>query len=400
MTQAKTLDARLSASSVVAQTDSNVALASVTSEWQQLKGPQVAGEEGLIDAMTSSGQSGAIKELTRRYFDRPNQIRFAIVSLFASDEMPPNGGYYTARWNFPKTTEGTAAYMAAVEELLGLALADQELMAGQSGSYGGYEFENPKIAYTAAYALSQCFPKRYSFPKAISWFDAESNLARSLNVWRQGRGLAALPLPTRPYLPKIKPEILDPLLTNLLKATTKQGSDGSARAIRDLGLPALSGVLSRQTFVKNAALDKLAIDMSNTIRSVDIQGDPQSKLWLSRVRQLVGQTMNPDVLRKEIDLLVKSWPKEAKSLVIRAERDQFAAGFSVEVLSRPRSNGGYDGMWSFARYVSVDGSNYYNSIGGGSEFQDENFGKALSKALKSKPNQMVSLFISLGKSPD
>jgi hypothetical protein len=196
-------------------------------------------------------------------------------------------------------------------------------------------FTNPVIEDYALYALAKRFPKKYTYERLPSFWEAERSRTMAINLWRKEQGQKRLPLPGPRVVKAVPAKILDPLLGQLIRAKKESDRSAVAGRIAAKGLGALPGISRRLKSISkgdpaHGVLDSLARSLACCVVKVESIGPDNREIesWLS---PLVGRSLTSDALLGIAKNVVGRWPKGARGVEIRAIRDNDGGGVIVVV---------------------------------------------------------------------
>jgi hypothetical protein len=143
------------------------------------------GGDSLVRFLASSVDEGLIRELTRDFSQRPNDVKREIMSQLADACGTQN------TWNQKKPAPPEVKEL--LESLLASWLADDRESWGLS--YIGCS--DPSIGDDAARHLASLFPEKYKFNLKASLADRTAARLECQNCWRRSQGLPPMEVHTR-----------------------------------------------------------------------------------------------------------------------------------------------------------------------------------------------------------
>lgn len=343
----------------------------------------------LIEILAATGRARAINAIAADYPKLGVDCRWDLITEFLSGpEIDPTYG-----WSLPTTPAQKAEFMKALEAVLVLGLGDTEVNVGAGGSYGDYEYSDPRICDGAVRSIAECFPKKYRYRATKTGLQANSLRLTMLNIWRKENGLSPLALPQYPKIGLVTLSKVDALLNQAETAKSDVSRKAAISSIRRLGLGALPRLADRSAKTRDLHLRQLAATMANQVSQVEVSNKATLNAPLvARLKRLKGEVLSARLISRELSWFAKNWPKSLGKLSLTAERDDTITGVRLEVtLLAPTSARRAADMWSTTISVDVNQDNYYYSSGGGDSIVTGEFELGLQKALKSGPREIIKL---------
>ena len=197
MKEAKTLRTRIAAARQLSNHGDSSALAAIISEWQRFttdsnSSPGGDGLDALVDFLIASGDAGAMNALSKDWDRRGINERFEVVKNLG--ERLETDKLETMRWGLASKPPDAAA-MDVAESLLAHALEDTSVRTGTSGSYGDYQYSNPRICDFALWSMHRLFPDRYAFSPVAEIEQRDNERISAANAWRRNHHQPELPMP-------------------------------------------------------------------------------------------------------------------------------------------------------------------------------------------------------------
>ncbi|MDJ0976278.1 MAG: hypothetical protein QNJ98_17590 [Planctomycetota bacterium] len=365
----------------------------------------------LIAFLVGCGEPTAIEALDKGLDRHPLRRRYGIVSGLTSGgpSMMMATGPAAAAGGTGGDADGPPKWRAAVEALLVGRLLDLERMEGMSGSWNGVNFSDPRIADIAAYALSQRFPKRYTFDLGATQTIRDRQRIMALNVWRRANGQDTVPLPKRRRVARTPAAELEPLLKAASGAEGEAQADATAR-LEALGLAALPGLLAHANALdekhpRRAPLVELASRLGAHVAVLRVEGpEPAKDSALARAidalkdRPLDGKHVTAVLLEA-----AKALPEGSRAVRFEARREPDLTGIVVRIAfepGKPRSHHNGPG-WEHGTRIHVGrraitgshGSSNFTYLQGADAWKET--GEQVDEAVAMPPDRSLVVRVSL-----
>jgi len=287
------------------------------------------------------------------------------------------------------------AYDRKVEEILGDLLEDQSEDAGITTSLEGLQARSPLISTLASHRLASLWPLKYKFHASYSTRETERNRELNLNIWRQSRGMALIPLSSGPAIPKVSMSVLKPGFDRV--ALGRGGED----EVVEFGLGSLAPLLSYAKHLgaqRRTLVEPVSVKLANIVREVHLRNfPPGSEAIAERLKALQGKSLTAEVYVSLLSEVVNSW-HAVGGAAFRVERDADGTGIVVFAdLGVHANNRGT--TFAIEEFVDVGEEEVMMGgfDGGGSAFpkldEDKRFVTAIRKAFSAAPLKAVNLSV-------
>lgn len=427
MMSAPELESRVSAGSLLPDDKQAVAVKTMIAEWQKLDEGKKAdptdvqtlmngdadGVEALIEFLATRNDEQPVMVLHDRFGNHSAKVRLCIVSTFAkrsgsmSLTMSGSGPGLSVPDQPPETS---AVVSSAIESLLIHAMGDTEKREGLSGSWGSYQFSNPRICDMAGHVLAGIFPDKFTFDGNGLLDQREQQRIAAINIWRKRHGQRPLPAYQPWRIEPLPKATTQPILKQIIAAKNDADRAGPVRSLEELGvgsLPAIDAAINELTadHPANGMLRKLALQLANTVTKINLFADGVTvdEEFSKRISAFDNQQLQPEQLAELLAAVGSRQPGGSSGIKINVLRQCAETGIVLNVTftTEPTPRGGSQQMWDTSTTAVVDGKNTASSSGG---FSVESAKKAASyagftriieTALTSTPDQVFDLNYSM-----
>jgi hypothetical protein len=349
------------------------------------------GTDELTRFLAHCDRPEAIKALGKDLHKRPIGVRREVVS-----EVVSAAGL--------KEKPAPLAVVAARDELLVRALADEEQCWGLSMSWsGGASAHDPRLCDLVARELSELWKQPAGFDISAPVRVRDRQRVELQNTWRKKQGLPPLPMPTVKTIKRMPDKDVMPKLLALLSSADDAEREKAQRAIELLGLPALPAAKEMLTKTKDEpafsnlqeTVNRLA-SIVDEIRFGQDSAEPSKELR-RKINAFKGKPLDTDALGNLTVAFSKSMPQGTSGIevTIAREGDDTGLTLGVTIVKGKVPPIGAQLGWSHNESISVDSRGVHGVMGtciyaaGITDGCWGDYTGSLQKALDSGPNKRV-----------
>lgn len=381
-------DTRFSAAKIVYKFDPRTATEAMIREFTipPTNGLGRWGNSELVSFLTMTETTAALNALTRNFRKQSVSDRIEVIDSL--------GGFLPEKGRSAASIRESRKFARMAESVLANELTDREEEVGMLMNVGDLSFDDPRACDLAAYELSSAWPHKYHFTNFPSERARDRQCLRSLNAWRKGQGLPAMPNPPVPHVPELDARALRPLFDRLAAGKATPGEV----ARKGLGgLPALMR-FERGLMGDRAARVRTAREnLSNVVRVVKIERDsPRGKDLENYIRSLKGKPLTVEALVGVVDRMVKTRIGPTTGCRVVAKRED-VTGFVLTLdLGFPMTPQGPT-QTDYSARAGIVGQRGYAVSGGGSPgyIVDGSMTGGFKKALAAAPDAPVLIAVSV-----
>ena len=297
--------------------------------------------ERLVAFFKTCKSRDAIDMIGRDFKKLPVDVRLEIVTLFGE----------------PNTTN---AIDDSAVRILMEAAGDKQKRLGMSGSYGEFNFSDPRVCDFAGHFLSK--RKEYEFDHSESEAKKDIALTRIRNQWRAKHGMDVLPLPKLRTNPGLDPKVIQPLIEHLRSTETQPQRVAATDAIRAMGIRALPAVIAASNQTNDeavtASLDQLRIGLANSVTELAVatevaMGEPLE----AEIESLKGKTLTGQKLFSFLITMMRNLPKGHHGITIGVRRDVEPVGIKLTIEFEKDRNPQIKNANGWSNHISIRAAN-------------------------------------------
>ena len=373
-------------------------------------GVMVMRPEQMIEFVVGLNDPIAINSLRDSFLEMKVRVRMAMTTVF----YPKNrGGFYMGGGiaSLPdiEFSEGSEK---AIQELLVLALNDEQRNFNANGTWGTTEYHSPRICDLAGSVLAARYPDQYEFDFGASRIVREQQRIAITNQWRADNQIEWLPLPKPRAARTFDADKLNTIVGSIRNANTESEVSKLINRLKSFGpsaFPTLQKAVQElpQEHLARERLTKLVQQLPNQISSIEIASTSAvlNDEWRHRVKSLDQSTLSADVIIKLLQQMAQQQPEGVSGISIDCERLKQEQGFLVliELTTDFQTRGGTQQMWNGSGYVAVNGKRVHSGgLGFSLDYAQTDKAYAelhekLQSALDGSPDDQVEFRISFIK---